>query len=468
MSYRIIRKRSRRFYNPIDWAVTALAVLLLCGAVLGMVKVYFVDAHRGLNSMNMWERYCMSVRPVPDENGESDHLEKRPVSVYGEVTARDGTILFDAFNRTVKDEAFGSLLGSVNDAETEGTRYILPNYYEYLWGDVEYDPLTGVRGGAKNVGLTLDPRVQNRMYTLMRERGVIGSITAYDYHTGSVSCLATTPGWQLNGDGSWINRCLCATTPGSTQKLLAHLVLTEAGAPVDEAFTCTGEYTLHSTGDTIRCPGAHGSLRGRSDALGVSCNCYFAHQIETYLDMNRVKVMLTDVGVSVNGFEQSASLGRLPIDPPSVSLVGDSWTFSNTWCLIGQADALQSPLWMVELAADYMTGGEAVKPRLTTDEETRRSGMGQRWAGVFAEGYPVWKAGFDNHYTDCHELITCAKSGTADDLGMNLETHKTLCLASEELGVAAYITVENYDDCGVMPNELAGELMDSIWQSQCS
>lgn len=456
------KKKVKRFCSPIDWAVTALAVLLLGGGVLGLIKVYFVDAGPGLNTLSRWERYCMSVVPVPD--GETDRLEKRPVSLYGSVLTADGATLFDVLDQAVDEEAYGSLLGSINDVDTEETRYLLPRYRDRLWADVDYDPLAGIKSGAAEIQLTLNAKVQELVYDYMKESGVIGSVTCYDYRTGDVICLGSTPGWLQDGDGSFINRCLYNACPGSTQKLLAHFLLTKAGVPADEPFNCTGSYTLR-TGETIVCPSEHGPLDGRSEALGVSCNCYFARELES-LDLNWVRETLKEIGVSVNGSDHSASLGMLPVDTPSVALVGSTWTFSNIWNLVGQDASLQSPLWMAEFAADLLTGGQAVQPRITTDEEPRKSEMGERYAAVFSEGYPVWKAAFDGFYSDSYGDMTCAKTGTADELGPEKRTQKTLCLVSEDLGVSAFLVVENYDECHVMPVDLANELLAALKSSE--
>lgn len=445
------KRTTRCFFAPTDWAIVVLITLLAVATCVGMTRLY-VQAQDSCAELMLSERRAMSVRIDMRTTDYSNNLIEAPTSLYGVLRTADGEVLMDVAHQETVDPALGSLIGSLSAINAVGTRYVLNNYRDLLFPPVGWNAITGVMPSGGTVTLTINNRLQNSIYRKMADLGAIGSFTLYDYETGDVLVLCSTPGWGEDAEGSYINKCLYNTTPGSTQKLVTLLLLESQGIDTAQLiFRCEGSYTLPD-GHQIRCTGYHGSINGKT-AIGTSCNCWFAQAIIA-LNMEQAKAILTDLGVCINN-SSTFQIGLLSADSSSVQLSSD-WDFHSVWNLVGQDSALASSLKMVELAGNYVSSGHAVTPRLTVDEPVSRSSYGEAYSAALERAYAVWKAGYNGFYgADYYgPLCTVAKTGTADGLGGGNETHKLLCAVSEELRVAAYIVIENYDDCGVMPYEL--------------
>ena len=455
-----MKKSKRHFFSPTDWAPIVAAVLLISVAAVGLVRIYS-HGQAVCDSLTVSERNALSLSVDVNDPDYVNNMRERADSIYGCVSTSDGKILFDAVDPSTVNTAFGSLLGSVNDIGVDDTRYVLNHYQDALWPDVQWNLRTGISAGRGMVELTLNAAVQEAVLERMAENNIIGSVTAYDYITGDILCLASTPIFGSGQEGSYINKCLYSTTPGSTQKLVTLLLLTSQGFdPSQMYFTCEGSYALPD-GNEIMCTGTHGRISG-STAIGVSCNCWFAQAIQL-LNIEQAKQTLTTLGFSVNGEKAEAHIGKLPISPSSVEL-GDAWAFNSIWSLIGQDSALANPLQMVSLAGNYLTGGCAALPRLTADEEPTYSNCSDTLCSAFKQATRIWKNGFANYYSmQDYGLFSVAKTGTADGLGAaHSETHKLLCAVSEKYHTVIYVVNENYLENHIMPCDIAAYALNVI------
>lgn len=449
-----------RFFSPTDWAPIVAVVLLIAVASFGLIRLYS-HGQDVCNSLTVQERNALSLSVDVNEPDYEHNMRERSDSIYGCVSTADGKVLFNVVDPTTMDTAFGSLLGSINDIGVDDTRYILNHYQDALWPEVQWNVHTGITAGRRAVELTLNSAVQEAVLKKMTDENILGSVTAYDYTTGDVFCLASTPIFGSGFEGSYINKCLYSTTPGSTQKLVTLLLLTSQGYdPSQMYFTCDGSYTLPD-GAKITCTGIHGHISGIA-AIGQSCNCWFAQAIRQ-LDMEQAKETLRTLGFRVNGEGSESSIGKLPISPSSVEL-GDTWDFHSIWSLIGQDSALTSPLQMVTLAGNYVTGGNAALPRLTTDEVLTSYDYSGTLCSAFKQAHRIWKEGFTYYYpVQSYGMFSQAKTGTADGLGIeHNETHKLLCAVSEEYHTVIYVVNENYLENNMMPCEIASFTLNAI------
>ena len=152
---------------------------------------------------------------------------------------------------------------------------------------VGFSLITGTSGTGNTIKLTLDANLNNAAYQAMAGRKGVAAL--YNYETGEVLCMLSTPSFDpaddaeaakvaagdSNYDGAYLNRFLSGTyTPGSTFKLVTAAAALETLHNEDSfSYTCTGSLTLN--GEKITCPSVHGT-QDFATALANSCNGAFA------------------------------------------------------------------------------------------------------------------------------------------------------------------------------------------------
>ncbi len=431
----------------------------------------YTQARTAYESATLDERRTLSLNIDYDTTDYEHNVILDDRVAFGSITARDGEILYGPLN-ALESPAFNGLIGMIyEDAADQTNRYVASNYQDVLLPENNYSVLTGIKRANPQVEMTISYPLQEEMYQYLTEHGVKGSITAYDYLSGDLLCMVSTPGdlWA-NADtaqeSSYINKCLYNTTPGSTMKLVTLYLAECQGIDVTQLnFTCEGQYTLKADSGVITCTGNHGQIDGVT-ALGQSCNCWFAQLVEI-LDLEQAKETLAEMGFLVNE-SGTTLLGQVPRSCTSLTL-DDVANFSTVWNLMGQDSALVSPLDMVTLAAMYATGGTAVQPRLLTTDSAVNCGYGLAHPEVFTQLHQIWMAAFAENYelSNYSQVISATKTGTCDKLGSEENrTQKLLCGYSEELHVAFYIVLENYQDGGsildIRTLEVANRLMSEI------
>lgn len=458
-------KKTKRFYTPVDRLVRGIALLLVAVSLFGIFRVY-ANAQKAADSLTLSERASLSSKiDIEEENFENNVVEKKARSLYGTLWTSDGEVLVDLTHSNTNTPALGSLLGTLNAIDVSDTRYFLNNYKESIFPAVRYNALNGFNSPDGTVTLTIDSRVQNSIYQKMVDLGIYGSVTLYNHVTGEIKALCSTPGLgEKNAageavEGSFINKCLYRTSPGSTMKIVTLFVAEAQGIDVaNTVFRCEGGYRL-ADGTTVRCTGYHGSIDGIT-AVGRSCNCYFA-QLADILNIDKTCEILQDIGFSMNGEGPTTFyVGNIPVDTSTATFTDHN--FVSTWNMIGQTSVLISPLQIAVLAGNYATGGQAVLPRLTTSEPVVKSSYGERYAEAFEKAWAVWQAGYEQCYAkrDYGDRVVAAKTGTSDKLGDNEETHKLLLAVIGDYSV--YIVIENYLQSRVMPYQLLPTIEQAV------
>lgn len=426
-----------------------ILAVLLAAMSAGVIRIYALGGE-AISSLTLAERKALSTTVDISVQDYSANTVPDLYSLYGTITTADGVALFGpTVDQTSLSPAFASLIGLVSEDNSTQTRYVANNYLDILLpDDIDYSPLTGIpSGAAAELTLTISNTTQESMYSWLTEKGVEGCVFSYDYNTGQVTCMVSTPGasWgdSSAAEGSYINKNLYNTTPGSTIKLMTLLLLfLQEYDPAELTFNCSGSYNLQADGEAVTCTGIHGTLDG-IEALGYSCNCWFAQSIEL-LNLTQVSEALKEMGFQVNNNALS-SLGSIPRSSTCVTL-GTTWNFESVWSLIGQSSTLVSPIDMAVLAAQCAADGAAALPRLLTSEEAEVSEFGEKHSEIFKQLGELWRQAYEDYYPveNYSTLITAAKTGTADELGTDGErTQKTLIGYSEELHTAFYIVIEN-------------------------
>lgn len=347
----------------------------------------------------------------------------------GSIQDRNGTTLFDCAEGQYSDDkttristlhAIGDKQGNINT----GAKNLFADQL------VGFSLITGTSGTGNTIKLTLDANLNNAAYQAMAGRKGVAAL--YNYETGEVLCMLSTPSFDpaddaeaakvaagdSNYDGAYLNRFLSGTyTPGSTFKLVTAAAALETLHNEDSfSYTCTGSLTLN--GEKITCPSVHGT-QDFATALANSCNGAFA-TLATQVGGKTLEKYAKDAGltskVNVNGLNTAAG-----------SFTAGTSDNDVGWSGVGQYKDLVNPCAELTLMGCIAQGGSAATPRLL---KSVTSSKGLPVAHVTTETSKIgWKADTcDKIRTLMHNNVTsnysknldfgglnvCAKSGTAE------------------------------------------------------
>ena len=347
----------------------------------------------------------------------------------GSIQDRNGTTLFDCAEGQYSDDkttristlhAIGDKQGNINT----GAKNLFADQL------VGFSLITGTSGTGNTIKLTLDANLNNAAYQAMAGRKGVAAL--YNYETGEVLCMLSTPSFDpaddaevakvaagdSNYDGAYLNRFLSGTyTPGSTFKLVTAAAALETLHNEDSfSYTCTGSLTLN--GEKITCPSVHGT-QDFATALSNSCNGAFA-TLATQVGGKTLEKYAKEAGltskVNVNGLNTAAG-----------SFTAGTSDNDVGWSGVGQYKDLVNPCAELTLMGCIAQGGSAATPRLL---KSVTSSKGLPVAHVTTETSKIgWKADTcDKIRTLMHNNVTsnysknldfgglnvCAKSGTAE------------------------------------------------------
>ena len=347
----------------------------------------------------------------------------------GSIQDRNGTTLFDCAEGQYSDDkttristlhAIGDKQGNINT----GAKNLFADQL------VGFSLITGTSGTGNTIKLTLDANLNNAAYQAMAGRKGVAAL--YNYETGEVLCMLSTPSFDpaddaeaakvaagdSNYDGAYLNRFLSGTyTPGSTFKLVTAAAALETLHNEDSfSYTCTGSLTLN--GEKITCPSVHGT-QDLATALANSCNGAFA-TLATQVGGKTLEKYAKEAGltskVNVNGLNTAAG-----------SFTAGTSDNDVGWSGVGQYKDLVNPCAELTLMGCIAQGGSAATPRLL---KSVTSSKGLPVAHVTTETSKIgWKADTcDKIRTLMHNNVTsnysknldfgglnvCAKSGTAE------------------------------------------------------
>lgn len=347
----------------------------------------------------------------------------------GSIQDRNGTMLFDCAEGQYSDDkttristlhAIGDKQGNINT----GAKNLFADQL------VGFSLITGTSGTGNTIKLTLDANLNNAAYQAMAGRKGVAAL--YNYETGEVLCMLSTPSFDpaddaeaakvaagdSSYDGAYLNRFLSGTyTPGSTFKLVTAAAALETLHNEDSfSYTCTGSLTLN--GEKITCPSVHGT-QDFATALANSCNGAFA-TLATQVGGKTLEKYAKEAGltskVNVNGLNTAAG-----------SFTAGTSDNDVGWSGVGQYKDLVNPCAELTLMGCIAQGGSAATPRLL---KSVTSSKGLPVAHVTTETSKIgWKADTcDKIRTLMHNNVTsnysknldfgglnvCAKSGTAE------------------------------------------------------
>jgi len=267
-----------------------------------------------------------------------------------------------------------------------GVRSWLENEKGRLVKEVETSYEEPRRG--HDIYLTLDARIQYFAERALRECTPAigrGSVVVLKPSTGEVLAMASVPSYNPNkfipaisktdlqnyfGNNAvpLLNRAVRTYAPGSTYKAMIGFAGILAGIQNDK-WNCSGGVTYGNK--YMKCwiaskGGSHGTL-GLSDALKVSCNCYF-YQYGNHAGISNIEKAGKMFGMGQKtGIELEEEDGGILPTPAWLRAHNpkERWSSGSTAnTSIGQGMVLASPLQMAGVAAAVGNGGMAYKPHL--------------------------------------------------------------------------------------------------------
>lgn len=292
-----------------------------------------------------------------------------------------------------------------------------------------YNLLTGVYsplGTGNQLYLTIDAYLNNVAYQALG--GMRGTVGVYNYKTGEVLCMVSTPTFDPadppsidpddpSWEGVYVNRLLSANSiPGSIFKVVTlNAAIENIPDLFSRTWSCIGSTEIG--GDVVTCPYAHGEL-DIEDALAVSCNGVFG----------RLAVELG--GDTMQKYTDAAGLTEsIKVDGINTSQGRFDFTGNDNqlaWSGVGQGQDTMCPINMMLYMGAIANGGKAAMPRLI-EKSTTAYGLptgiyAPRKSGELIDGTTARTIAdmMHNNVIETYGqdrfpgMDICAKSGTAE------------------------------------------------------
>lgn len=301
------------------------------------------------------------------------------------------------------------------------------NLIGYNFVDGIYDTVTSAEG--TDIRLTIDSEVSAAAYKAMN--GNKGTITVYNYLTGQVICMTSSPTFDILNkptdidsnttgkyNGVYLNRAISGVfTPGSTFKVVTAICAIENIPDIyKRTFTCTGKYTTgkgKGDGDVI-CNGVHGKLSFER-ALNVSCNSVFAE-----LAIEAGNEALTQT-VRNLGFGKNVTISKAKTVKSTFD-VSNSTRLDLGWAGIGQYTTLVNPCQMLMLMGGIANGGKAMTPYIVeksselVDIKEKQNTNIKLTEDMANRVKKLLRSNVENYYGDSKfpGLKMCGKTGSAE------------------------------------------------------
>lgn len=361
---------------------TLLCIIICFAFVIGLI--YFIFTYSV--NLNNWttEKYYAAIGYKPLTNDEiianNSHAiymtstsTKEKYYVRGQIVDKSGDILAkvnekgvtfspDADTRkamlhTVGDRNRNISTGAIRTLSDHFSRYVTENK-EYLAQD-----------DGNTVRLTLDADINK--IALKALGNYVGTIGVYNYKTGEILCMVSTPTFDPDNipediltnkkyNGAYINRFFSsAFTPGSTMKTVTlEAAIDNIPDLFERKFTCRGKYTVGY--QVVNCTGYHGTQDVKT-AYANSCNCAFA-QISELIRQEDLQHVVNSGGLTKSYIIDN----RIHTGAGSFQLVGDT-AFEFAWSSIGLHRNLNNPCAMLIYLGAIANGGKSAIPTLIAD-----------------------------------------------------------------------------------------------------
>lgn len=356
------------------------------------------------------------------------------ISTFGDIYDRDGGVLAattDGKRKYSEDsilrKATLHAVGDLNGYISTGVQYA---YRNTLAG---YSPINGIAsivqyGKGNDIHLTIDSAVCKTAYNAFNGRK--GTVCAYNYKTGEIVCMVSTPAYDPENkptdindnpiyEGVYLNRAISGLyTPGSTFKVVTAVSAIENIPDIDSReYDCDGKY---ETGDGIViCNDVHRKVSFRQ-ALNQSCNSAFA---DIAIELGSEKLTATAKEL---GFNTQLNVSGIANPSKSALNIANTSKVDLGWAGIGQFTTLVNPYHMMSIMGCIANGGQTVTPYLIDYVETPQ-GLKKETKTVINENISLsptvagrindmLRSNITDYYGDGRfpGLMMCGKTGTAE------------------------------------------------------
>lgn len=332
---------------------------LICAFFIGLgILMYSFIAHGGEWASNRINRHVFTNRQLTNAGTIYD----RNMKVLAQ-TKNGERVFSDDYDTRV------STLHVVGDSQgyiATGLQTLYrPNLIGYNFVDGVYNSVKA--NDKSDIVLTIDAEVSKVAWQAMN--GNKGTICAYNYKTGEVICMVSSPSYDPENkpsdidtdttgkyNGIYINRFLTGVfTPGSTFKVVTAIcALDNIPDVTSRTFTCTGKYKIGNDYVTCNNRSGHGKLTFE-EALNVSCNSVFA---ELAVELGNDKLTKT---VRQLGFGTSVTVSKAQTVKSTFDL-SNAAAIDRGWAGIGQYTTLVNPCQMLMLMGAIANNGQAMIP----------------------------------------------------------------------------------------------------------
>lgn len=406
------------------------------------------------------------------------------ISAAGAIYDRDGDVLAQTVDGKRKYNESSSVrkatlhtVGDLNGFIATGVQY---TYRHTLTG---YDFVNGISsivqyGKGNDIHLTIDADISKVAYNALNGRK--GAVSVYNYKTGEIVCMVSTPTYDPKNkpsdidsnkkyEGVYLNRVLSGLyTPGSTFKVITAASAVENIPDIfQREFNCTGKYNA-GDGEVI-CNSTHGKVNFEQ-ALNRSCNSAFA-QIAIELGPEKLSATALELG-----FNTEIMVDGIASPAASKFDVSEAASVDLGWAGIGQYTTLANPYRMMTAMGCIANSGVAVEPYVIDYIQTPKNFKDKTQAEISEEISlspevadklkALMRSNVKNYYGDKKfpRLEMCGKTGTAQiDDG---EPHSWFVGFSQKPSTpyAIVVVVEN----GGSGLKSAGTVANKVMQAVCS
>lgn len=376
-------------------------------------------------------------------------------------TGKDIAYLDDYTARVATAQAVGDGYGFVSTSAQSAFRDKL----------VGYNLLTGtysITGLGNSVHLSIDSNVCKAAYNALGSRS--GLVGVYNYKTGQVICMTSTPSFDPadppsadNAEsGTFMNKFISGNiTPGSIFKLVTTAAAIEKLSSKQLkkfSFDCDGVHEID--GVKIRCTEAHGKV-DFNGALAKSCNGAFA-EISRKVGAKSLTAYTEKCGLETN------------YDMDGVYNVKGSFEFppddevSTAWAGIGQWKDYLNPCSMLVYLGAIANDGESVVPRLLSTDTTVRHTKRMIKASTAKRLRKMMKNNVEVSYgpNNYPGLDLYAKTGTAEVEGKRPNAWFAGFIKNKNYPYAFIVCVENSGSGAAVAGPVANQVLQYIVNGQ--
>lgn len=337
----------------------------------------------------------------------------------GSITDRDGVVLAsageDAFHYAADAAVRRGCLHVVGDLDGNIGTSMLSVFRSRF---INYSFFTGTttKGGAMQ--LTIDADVSAAAYNALS--GKKGTVVVYNYQTGEIICMVSTPGWDpeqgvtfdVNDsayEGAFINRAISSSfTPGSVFKLVTVAAAIENIPDIwQQTFTCTGGTVIG--GQKVNCTGHHGTLTVEQ-GLACSCNVVFG-EIGRQLGGALISQYAEKYGLT----SAHTLNGKIPTAAGSVPAAGNDG--DAAWSAIGQYEDLINPYAFLRLIGAIANGGTVVEPTILSGKSAGSEKLMEPSTAQTLSEMMSYNVSYEYGTSSYPGLDMHAKTGTAETNG---------------------------------------------------